>query len=37
MINGSGAVGGITISGGIEILWEIPPQCHIVHHKFYMI
>jgi hypothetical protein len=31
-----GAVGGIRIGRGTEVLGENLPQCHFAHHKFYM-
>jgi hypothetical protein len=36
MINECGAIGGIKISVEAEVLGEIPPQCHFVHHKSHM-
>jgi hypothetical protein len=32
----SGAVGGMRIDSETEVLGENLPQCHFVHHKFYM-
>jgi hypothetical protein len=36
MINARGAVGGMRIGRGTEVLEENPPQCHFAHHKFHM-
>jgi hypothetical protein len=36
MIKEYGAVGGIRISRGTEVLGENLPQCHVVYHKFHM-
>jgi hypothetical protein len=37
-INECGAVGGIKIGRANADVWrKIPPQCHFVHHKSYMI